>query len=84
MTQEFEAALFCIIFVHIVVVTSESGIPETTLDSSGRKVAAQAFDVLVLLIYLCVPAGCSCARAAAQAAAAHAAAQLPRQALSRS
>ena len=44
--------LFVVIFVHIVVVTSESGIPEVALDTSRRKVAAQAFDVLVLLFYL--------------------------------
>ena len=51
--QTFEVVLFCVIFAHIVVVTSESGIPEAILDTSSRKVAAQAFDVLVLLFYLC-------------------------------
>ena len=51
--QKFELVLFCAIAVHITVITTESGVDIQRLDHQGRKVAAQAVDVVVLVFYLC-------------------------------
>ena len=51
--QNFELVLFCAIAVHITVITTESGVNIQRLDHQGRKVAAQAVDVVVLVFYLC-------------------------------
>ena len=55
--QRFELVLFCAIAVHIIVITSESGIQEEALDHWARKLAAQAVDVLILTFYLCALPG---------------------------
>ena len=50
--QKFELVLFCAIAVHITVITTESGVSIERLDHQGRKLAAQAVDVAILVFYL--------------------------------